>query len=81
MLTMGFQSLCRYKRMSPSAQLTHSVCVVQFEAAEDLVDVSCVEKTIASNDHLETLWGVNKSASERIHNVHIHNTYLLLKET
>lgn len=52
---MCFQSLCLYKCTTPSAQLTHRVRVIQFEAAEDLVDVSCVEKTVASNDHLETL--------------------------
>lgn len=38
------------------AEHTHSVCIIQFEAAEDLVGVSSVEKTIALNDHLETFW-------------------------
>lgn len=41
--------------MSMCAKLTHSHRVIQFEAAEDLADVSCVEKPVASNDHLETL--------------------------
>lgn len=37
------------------AELTHSVCVIQLEAAEDLVNVPGVEKPIASHHHLETL--------------------------
>lgn len=37
------------------AELTHSVCIIQFEAAKDLVNVSGMEKPIASYHHLETL--------------------------
>lgn len=38
------------------AELTHTVCIIQFEAAEDVIAVPRVEKTVASDYDLETLW-------------------------
>lgn len=46
--------------MSMFAKPTQRICIIEFEAAENLVDVSCVEKTVTSNDHLEPLWGNKK---------------------
>lgn len=43
-------------RLCTFAGLTHRVCIIQFEAAEDLVNVSGMEKPVASHHHLETLW-------------------------
>lgn len=52
--------MCIDTCLSTFAELTHTMCVIQFEAAEDLVNVSGMEKTIASHHHLETLWDENK---------------------
>lgn len=43
------------------AELTQTVCIIELEAAEDLVDISCMQKPIASHHHLETLWKKEKS--------------------
>lgn len=43
--------VCAGKRAEP----THTVRIIEFEAAEDLANVSGVEKTIASHHHLEAL--------------------------
>lgn len=37
------------------AELTYRVCIIQFKAAEDLVNISGMEKSIAPHHHLETL--------------------------
>lgn len=34
---------------------TYSVCLIQFKTAEDLVDVSGMEKSISPHHHLKTL--------------------------
>ncbi len=61
-------SACTDARLCTFAELTHGVCVIQFEAAEDLVDVSGMEKPIASHHHLETLWEKNKKNAGTIRN-------------
>ena len=48
------------------AELTHSECIVQFEAAEDLVNISGMQKPVASHHHLETLWDQNKKRAGTI---------------
>jgi hypothetical protein len=39
-----------------NGKLTQRVGVVELEAAEDLVRVPGMEKSVASHYHLETLW-------------------------
>lgn len=46
--------------MCTSAEPTYRVGIIQFEAAEHLVNVSCVQKSIASHHHLETLCDKNE---------------------
>lgn len=41
-------------RLTPT-KLTQRVCIIELEAAENLVDVSSMKETIPSNNHLETL--------------------------
>ena len=54
-------ALLRVPLLCTFAGLTHRVCIIQFEAAENLVNVSGMEKPIASHHHLETLWDKNKT--------------------
>ena len=42
--------------MSCNGKLTQRVCVVELEAAEDLVCVPGMEKAVASHHQLKTLW-------------------------
>lgn len=46
--------------MGVFAELTESVRIIEFEAAEDLVGVSGMAKSISSHHHLETLWERNE---------------------
>lgn len=39
-----------------ACQLTDCHCVVDLEAAENLVNVSGLEKAVSSHDHLKGLW-------------------------
>lgn len=48
--------------------LTDCYGVVDFEAAEHLVDVSGMEKTVSSHHHLEGLW---------LHDTHLHFRHCL----
>lgn len=78
-LSFSFYSLfcarlwvCTDTRLCTFLEHTHSVCIVQFEAAEDMVSVSGMEKPIASHHHLETLWGKNKKSAGTIRKDHTH---------
>lgn len=46
----------KHRNKQSTCELTDCNCVVDFEAAEHLVDISGMEETVSSHHHLKRLW-------------------------